>query len=156
MALLQLVVMRSRSQVAAIAAILIAALGMPVLAHRAAAEGAKPSDPAPCTCPNPDNAPSHWQRPKLADQKIKLDEDDEIAALEAVRLALSEVGDGSTYVWHRRNGRLSGMVQPTASFKNIGGNVCRHIVLIMTSGTQSGRVEGIACRLSNGRWQLDG
>ena len=43
-----------------------------------------------------------------------LDEYDEIAALEAIRVALTEVGDGTTYVWHRQHGRLSGIVQPTS------------------------------------------
>jgi surface antigen len=85
-----------------------------------------------------------------------LDENDEIAALEAIRVALTEVGDGATYVWHRRHGRLSGMVQPTGSFKDRAGRVCRHIRLFMAAGTHSGRVEGVACRLPDGRWQLDG
>ncbi len=68
-----------------------------------------------------------------------LDENDEIAALEAIRVALTEVGDGGTYVWHRQHGRLSGIVQPTASFKDPAGRVCRHIVLIMTIGTATGK-----------------
>ena len=67
-----------------------------------------------------------------------LDESDEIAALEAIRVALTEVGDGGTYVWRRNHGRLSGIVQPTASFKDPGGRVCRHIVLTMTVGTATG------------------
>jgi surface antigen len=71
-------------------------------------------------------------------------------------VALTEVGDGGTYVWRRNHGRLSGIVQPTASFKDPGGRVCRHLVLIMTVGTATGRAEGIACRLADGRWQLDG
>src|SRR4029077_9318161 len=36
--------------------------------------------------------------------EARLDEDDEIAALEAIRVALTEVGDGASYVWHRRYG----------------------------------------------------
>jgi surface antigen len=95
-------------------------------------------------------------KPKFADATAGLDENDEIAALEAIRVALTEVGDGSTYVWHRTHGRLSGIVQPTVSFKDPAGRVCRHILLIMTVGTATGRAEGIACRLANGRWQLDG
>jgi surface antigen len=71
-------------------------------------------------------------------------------------VALTEVGDGGTYIWHRTHGRLSGIVQPTASFKDPAGRVCRHIVLIMSVGTATGRAEGIACRLADGRWQLDG
>ena len=71
-------------------------------------------------------------------------------------MALTEVGDGATYVWHRRHGRLSGIVQPTASFKDPAGRVCRHIVLVLSSLDHSGKVEGIACRAPDGRWQLEG
>jgi len=60
-------------------------------------------------------------------------------------VALTEVGDGGTYVWYRQHGRLSGIVQPTSSFKDPAGRVCRHILLIMTVGTATGRAEGIAC-----------
>lgn len=84
------------------------------------------------------------------------DVSDEIAALEAVHYALSQIGDGSSYVWHRRNGRLSGIVHPTASFKDITGQVCRHIVLELSSGDFARRTEGIACRLHTGVWQLEG
>jgi surface antigen len=94
--------------------------------------------------------------PPYAGARAGLDESDEIAALEAIRIALTEVGDGSTYVWRRQYGRLSGIVQPTISFKNASGRVCRHILLIMTVGTATGRAEGIACRLPDGRWQLEG
>jgi surface antigen len=86
----------------------------------------------------------------------ELDEDDEIAALESVQLALTEVADGSSYVWHRRHGRLSGLIHPTASFKDSAGHVCRHVVLILTTAQVTRKAEGIACRLSDGRWQLDG
>ena len=81
---------------------------------------------------------------------------DEIATLEAVHCALSQIGDGSSYVWHRRNGRLSGIVHPTASFKDTTGKVCRHIVLELSSGDFARRTEGIACRLHTGVWQLEG
>ena len=129
----------------------------------ASAQEVKPAEPAPCTCPNlgPNPAPnpskpSLWTKPKYAEAYALLDENDEIAALEAIRVALTEVGDGGTYIWHRTHGRLSGLVQPTASFKDPAGRVCRHIVLIMSVGTATGRAEGIACRLADGRWQLDG
>ena len=105
---------------------------------------------------NPSKPPGIWAKPKFAEADALLDENDEIAALEAIRVALTEVGDGGTYVWHRKHGRLSGIVQPTASFKDPGGRVCRHIVLIMTVGAATGKAEGIACRLADGRWQLDG
>jgi surface antigen len=86
----------------------------------------------------------------------KLDEKDEIAALERIQYALSEVGDGKTYVWRRWHGRLSGIVQPTASFKDNSGKVCRHLIVLMTTGKTTKKQEGIACRLPSGRWQLDG
>ncbi|HEY7085509.1 MAG TPA: hypothetical protein VH519_11905 [Hyphomicrobiaceae bacterium] len=117
-----------------------------------------------CTCPNatpnralePNRAPAVSVKPKFAESNALLDENDEIAALEAIRVALTEVGDGNSYVWYRRHGRLSGIVQPTVSFKDPAGRVCRHILLIMTVGAATGRAEGIACRLGDGRWQLDG
>jgi hypothetical protein len=117
-----------------------------------------------CICPNaapnpalePNKAPAVSVKPKFPETNAHLDENDEIAALEAIRVALTEVGDGNSYVWHRRHGRLSGIVQPTVSFKDPAGRVCRHILLIMTVGAASGRAEGIACRLGDGRWQLDG
>jgi hypothetical protein len=122
----------------------------------ASAENTKAAESPQCMCPNSGKAPSFWAKPKYAVAAEPLDENDEIAALEAIRVALTEVGDGATYVWHRQHGRLSGIVQPTVSFKDSGGRVCRHILLIMTVGTATGRAEGIACRLDDGRWQLDG
>jgi surface antigen len=107
-------------------------------------------------CPGVGKPPGLGARHNDADNRTTLDENDEIAALEAVRVALSEVGDGSTYVWHRAHGRLSGLVQPTASFKDPAGRVCRHILMMMTTGGYTAKAEGIACRLADGRWQLDG
>jgi surface antigen len=86
----------------------------------------------------------------------KLDEKDEIAALERIQFALSEVGDGKTYVWRRWHGKLSGVIQPTASFKDPNGKICRHLLVLMTTGKNTKRQEGVACRLPTGRWQLEG
>ncbi len=97
-----------------------------------------------------------WPKPAFADLKATLDDSDAIAALEAVQLALTEVGDGATYIWHRRHGRLSGAVQPTSSFKDGSGHICRHIVMALTSGSYSRKAEGIACRQRNGVWVLEG
>jgi len=85
-----------------------------------------------------------------------LDEKDEIAALERIQYALSEVGDGKTYVWRRWHGKLSGLIQPTGSFKDGDGKICRHLIVMMTTGKNTKRQEGIACRLPSGRWQLEG
>src|SRR3990172_4292506 len=67
----------------------------------------------------------------------KLDLNDEIAALERIHYALSEVGDGSTYVWRRWHGRLAGVVHPTTSFKDESGKVCRHLVVLLTTGKRT-------------------
>lgn len=92
----------------------------------------------------------------LPRDSFRLSEDDEIATLDAIRVALSEIADGSTYVWYRHHGRLNGLVTPTASFKDGKDRVCRHVLLILSAGTQTGRIEGIACRTDNGRWLLEG
>jgi len=81
---------------------------------------------------------------------------DEEAALEAVTVALTEVGDGSTYVWYRHGGRLSGLVQPTQTFRDAIGRVCRHLVVTLNDTSRSKRTESIACRLDDGGWELDG
>jgi hypothetical protein len=136
--------------VAACALSLVLAAPICVLAAESA-----PAEKPPCTCPGQD-APTREARPKFADLQNNLDEGDEIAALEAIRIALSQVGDGGTFVWRRANGRISGVVKPTSSFKNAGGRVCRHIVIVLAAGQRTGKIEGVACRLDNGRWQLDG
>lgn len=116
------------------------------------------SGDANCACPQKEKL---WSRPKFAElptasQRVVLDETDEIAALESVQFALTEVGDGASYIWHRNNGRLSGMVQPVTSFKDGQGQVCRHVVVILTTGAISKKTEGVACRLTSGQWKLEG
>ena len=81
---------------------------------------------------------------------------DEMAALTSVQHALSSVADGATYVWHRHNGRISGLVKPTSSFKSGEGAICRHVIVLMTSGQLTKKTEGVACRGPNGVWSLDG
>ena len=113
------------------------------------------------TCGCPGAKEKLWVRPKFAEmpavtQPVMLDETDEIAALESVQFALSEVGDGASYIWHRNNGRLSGLVQPVGSFKDGRGQICRHVVVVLTAGANSKKTEGVACRLSTGQWKLEG
>jgi hypothetical protein len=86
----------------------------------------------------------------------RLDAGDEMAALEALQVTLSEVEDGSTFVWHRRNGRVSGMFQPMRSFKGETGQVCRHFRMMLTSGRVSRRTEATACRDGMGVWTIEG
>jgi hypothetical protein len=155
-------VLRPSAAFAASLVLSIAFAISPAAATDAPAPNTAPSKPgatAPCTCPGEDKPMNHWPRPRLADAspaQAPFDAMDEIAALEAIRVALTEVGDGGSYVWHRTHGRLSGFVTPTSSFKDAAGNVCRHIIAVLTAGGTSRRTEGFACRLPDGRWQLDG
>lgn len=91
---------------------------------------------------------------KLTGIKPALDQDDEYAALESVQFALTEVADGSSYVWHRAHGRLSGIVKPVSSFKDTRGSVCRHAVVTLTGVEATKETEIVACRLPTGIWQL--
>ncbi|HVZ04238.1 hypothetical protein [Hyphomicrobium sp.] len=106
----------------------------------------------PTGCPSPKSG--------NADLALKLDqpalnEIDEIAALEKVQLALTEVADGSSYIWHRNHGRLSGLIRPVSSFKDTTGAVCRHAVVVLSDVKITKRTEIVACRLPTGIWQLE-
>ena len=97
-------------------------------------------------------------KPELPDIKTAanvLDQSDEYAALESVQYALTEVADGSTYVWHRAHGNLSGLVKPVASFKDTRGSVCRHAVIVLSGAQATKRTEIVACRLPTGIWQVE-
>lgn len=81
---------------------------------------------------------------------------DDVAALEAVDVALTQASDGATYVWRRGNGRLVGAVRPTKTFRDADQRMCRHIEVQLRLGTFLRRTEGIACRGSDGVWTLEG
>ena len=84
-----------------------------------------------------------------------LDDVDAVAVLEGIRIALTEVGDGGSYVWHRRDGVLSGMAQPTKSFKDAAGQPCRNLTVMLNTYGRSSRIEGTACRTTDDRWILN-
>jgi len=143
-----------------IALIALAALLLSADPARADGEAAtRQRGGATCACPGASDRP---QRPKFADLKAApddgqpLDAGDEVAALSSIQHALSSVADGATYVWHRHNGRLSGLVKPTGSFRSAAGDICRHVIVMMTTGQKSRKTEGVACRQPNGVWSLEG
>lgn len=121
-----------------------------------AAAGEAATQPAApgCSCPN--SGAQRTTKPKFAALQAPLDESDEIAALESLQYALSEVADGSSYVWHRSSGRLSGVVKPLASFKDGKGAVCRHVLVVLNSTDLTKKTEAVACRLATGVWQMEG
>jgi hypothetical protein len=86
----------------------------------------------------------------------RLDPSDHVSALEAVQIALTEAGDGATYVWQRSQGRIGGAVRMTSTFRDVDGRICRHLVMQLRQGTYTRRTEGIACRSSEGVWLLEG
>ena len=88
------------------------------------------------------------------DLRTLLTEHDQIATLQAVHFALSEVPDGASYVWHRSHGRLSGVVQITQSLKGGPTGLCRAFTVTLTSGDESRRLATAACRLADRSWQL--
>ena len=81
---------------------------------------------------------------------------DDVAALEAVEIALTQASDGATYIWRRGNGRLVGAVKPTNTFRDADRRICRHIEMQLRLGTYVRRTEGIACRGPDGVWNLEG
>lgn len=110
-----------------------------------------------CSCPSAGNKPTKPKFARLtAGPSSALDESDEVAALASLQVALSSVGDGATYVWARSNGRLSGLVKPVSSFRNSDGQICRHVVVMLTTGLDTRKAESTACRLTGGRWQIGG
>ncbi len=86
---------------------------------------------------------------------IKLKLDDRVAALQAIQFTLDEVGDGATYLWHRKVGELHGYVKPVATYMDEQGRICRRLQLALTVGDFSREVEGTACRAKDKRWLLE-
>ena len=65
----------------------------------------------------------------LKELKSRLTDADLTAALQAMSVVLSEIGDGTTYVWGRPMRRLRGLITPLSSFRNAEGQICRHVGL---------------------------
>lgn len=120
---------------------------------------AKSDKPPKTTCNQhvPIDLPGiHLMEPRMIAPRDTLGDADELAALEVIQNALSDVADGATFVWHHQHGRLSAIINPTASFRNAQGRICRHVHLLLNSGDFSRKSEGVACRSDNGIWSLDG
>lgn len=90
----------------------------------------------------------------LAELRSRLDDSDLLVALQALHFALSQVGDGGTYVWRKRSRQLMGVIKPTMAFRDEDGRVCRHVVYVLMLGSYSKSIEGIACRGLTGNWTL--
>lgn len=129
----------------------LAALVVALGGHAISAEAER--DKAACACPDAQKT----TRPNFAGlRNSALTESDEIAALESVQMGLTRMHDGEPFVWRHANGKLSGIVRPTASFRNAEGRLCRHVIVLLTTGYKTSTTEGIACRLPDRRWALEG
>lgn len=94
--------------------------------------------------------------PIVPEMKAALEPGDEIAVLDAVEIALTQAGDGATYVWRHGNGRLDGAIRVSHTFRDAQGRVCRHLEMMLNSGTYMRKREGAACRAADGVWVLEG
>ena len=92
----------------------------------------------------------------LNELKARLDQSHRAAAMQALELALSELGDGVTLVWRLPERELVGRIKPVSAFRDDQGRVCRHVVYSLALGTYQRQIEGVACRESDGSWSLSG
>ena len=99
-------------------------------------------------------AASEGQRLGLSELKARLDRSDRVAAMQALDLALSELGDGVTLVWQRSERGLVGRIEPVSVFRDDAGRVCRHVVYSLALGAYQRQIEGVACREPDGTWSL--
>jgi len=99
---------------------------------------------------------SEGRQSGLSQLKARLDRSDRVAAVQALELALSELGDGVTLVWQRPERGLVGRVKPVSAFRDDQGRVCRHVLYSLALGTYQRQIEGVACREPDGSWSLSG
>jgi surface antigen len=101
-------------------------------------------------------AATRGQQLGLNELKARLDRSDRAAAMQALELALSELGDGVTLVWQRPERGLVGRIKPVSAFRDDQGRVCRHVLYSLALGTYQRQIEGVACQESDGSWSLSG
>jgi len=127
-------------------------LGKPIPAYPASrSTPSVKQDPSPA-----DNLPSQTQVAlhSFAELQTMLDEGDQVTALHALQIALSQIGDGATFAWKKNNKDLKGVIKPTAVFRNSDGQICRHVIYALALGPYRKQIEFIACREAGGRWRL--
>ena len=92
----------------------------------------------------------------FSELRARLDGSDRALALNALQIALTELGDGVSLVWKRPSRDLTGVIKPVSAFRDDSGRICRHLSYSLALGTYVREVEGIACRNSDGKWSLQG
>ncbi len=92
----------------------------------------------------------------LRELQYTLDRSDRKVALQALHMALTELGDGVTLVWRRPASQLAGRIKPVSAFRNGEGRICRHVIYSLAQGALEKEIEGIACRKDDGNWSFPG
>jgi len=67
------------------------------------------------------NTESGKQPVTFAELRAKLDGGDRAIALNALQVALTELGDGARLVWQRPSRELTGVIQPASAFRDHEG-----------------------------------
>lgn len=91
---------------------------------------------------------------KFSQLRSRLRPADGFAALYALQIALSRVGDGQTYIWGRPKRQLRALITPISSYRSKSGNICREIMVSLTLGSYLKRIKTTACRAKDRSWQL--
>lgn len=92
----------------------------------------------------------------LTELKTSLDRSDRTVALQALQMALTELGDGVTLVWRRPISQLTGRIKPVSAFRDDAGRLCRTVVYSLAQSGRAMEIEGVACRQADGRWAIAG
>jgi len=92
----------------------------------------------------------------LRELKAGLGGSDPTVALQALQMALTELGDGATLAWRLPDSQLRGRVKPKSAFRDETGRICRTLVYALARGANEKQIEGTACREASGRWMIVG
>ena len=92
----------------------------------------------------------------VSELRSRLNGSDRAVAMNALDVALNELGDGATLVWKREARALAGVIRPVAAFRDDHGRICRHLIYSLSFGNYARQVEGVACRGKDGVWSLQG
>lgn len=143
--------MRMFHRAAALPLAILLLTTFPTLAAPAGEPAAQSGAATPSSTPP---LPSQNPARRLAELRSRLGEMDQIVAMRALHMALTQVPDGGTFIWRKRSLSLKGMIRPSKAFRNADGQICRHVIYALALGRYSKQIEGIACRRDDGRWQL--
>lgn len=105
----------------------------------------------------PAGDPARPAHPRLRPSyQIVVSRQDQAYALERLQIALSEVADGSNYVWHRQLSGLGGIIRPVRSYYNDRNDICREFEMLLTAHDKKRETIASACRNAHGVWRVEG